>query len=155
MRMTEKEFAEFMSKKHSDESKPRKHRNIKVYISADGIPFENRFDAEKSGKVLAVFDSKKEYFRWEELRMLQRCGEISELNRQVKWVITPKTEYRGQLVREIAYKADFQYKRNGETVVEDVKPFDEETQTYRLTKDFSLKWKLLKQKYPEILFELY
>lgn len=35
------------------------------------------------------YDSKKEYDRWQELQILQRAGEISELRRQVEYEIIP------------------------------------------------------------------
>ena len=34
-----------------------------------------------------VFDSKKEYKRWCELKLLERAGKISDLKRQVKYVL--------------------------------------------------------------------
>ena len=36
-----------------------------------------------------VFDSKKEYKRWCELKLLERAGKISDLKRQVKYVLIP------------------------------------------------------------------
>ena len=69
--------------------------------------------------------------------------------------IITEFEYRGQKVSGITYKADAVYVRDGKRVVEDVKPFDTTTQTYRTTKDFNLKWKLLKAEYPTWSFEIY
>lgn len=80
-----------------------------------------------------TFDSIKEYRRWCELSLLQRAREITDLERQVKYVLIP-AQYapdtvtargkikRGKLLeRECAYVADFRYVRDGETIVEDVK----------------------------------
>ncbi|OUN20838.1 DUF1064 domain-containing protein [Pseudoflavonifractor sp. An85] len=80
-----------------------------------------------------TFDSIKEYRRWCELSLLERAGEITGLERQVKYVIVP-AQYapdtvtargkikRGKLLeRECSYVADFRYQMDGETVVEDVK----------------------------------
>ena len=36
------------------------------------------------------FDSKGEYARWGELKLLQRAGEITDLRRQVKFELIPK-----------------------------------------------------------------
>ncbi len=154
MRLTVEEFARLMGRS-VPKKKQSKHRNIKVYVLENGLAFDDKQIAESMGKISIVFDSKKEYNRWEELKLLQRAGKISNLQRQVKWIITEKTEYQGETIREISYKADFQYQKDGKTIVEDVKPFDVATNKYRTTKDFAMKWKLLKQKYPDISFVLY
>ena len=66
-----------------------------------------------------TFDSQHEYKRWIELKLLQRAGEIKELERQVKFELVPKQD--GE--RAIHYVADFVYidNRTGEKVVEDAK----------------------------------
>ena len=86
------------------------------------------------------FDSKAEYHRWCELKLLERAGKITDLQRQVKYELlppiydyiprfSPKTgkELKPQqkLVEAgVNYIADFVYKEeNGETVVEDVKGY--------------------------------
>lgn len=85
-----------------------------------------------------VFDSKKEYRRWVELTLLERAGEITNLQRQVPYLLIPeqrapstevykKGSMAGQpkpgpvLERKVTYIADFVYEQNGETVVEDTK----------------------------------
>lgn len=80
-----------------------------------------------------IFDSKKELRRYNELKVLERVGAISHLQRQVKYVLIPtqrtedKIGVRGGLIKgkllekECSYYADFVYEENGETVVEDVK----------------------------------
>lgn len=75
-----------------------------------------------------VFDSRKEANRYIELKLLQTGGEISDLRRQVRYVLIP-AQYRkeGQktklIERECEYIADFVYVDNktGETIVEDTK----------------------------------
>lgn len=81
------------------------------------------------------FDSKKEAKRFCELKILEKAGEISNLQRQVKYVLIPAQREpdtvgarggvkKGKLIeRECAYMADFVYEQNGETVVEDTKGF--------------------------------
>lgn len=64
-----------------------------------------------------TFDSAKEARRYMELKLLERAGEISNLQRQVKYDLIPK---RGK-ERSVTYIADFVYQENGNTVVEDVK----------------------------------
>ena len=64
------------------------------------------------------YDSKREYRRAQELRLLARVGEISDLQEQVKFELIPKQE--GE--RAVHYLADFVYStRAGQRVVEDTK----------------------------------
>lgn len=86
-----------------------------------------------------TFDSKKEFSRYCELKILEKAGEIKDLRRQVKYVLVPSLkDERGKLIeREVSYKADYVYfdcKANNE-VVEDVKGFR--------TKEYILKRKLM------------
>lgn len=65
-----------------------------------------------------VFDSKTEFIRWCELRILERAGKISDLKRQVRYELIPKQV--GE--RACNYVADFVYiDSDGNTVVEDTK----------------------------------
>ena len=82
-----------------------------------------------------VFDSKKEARRWQELCLLEQGGAITDLRRQVKFVLIPAQrepdragkrggKIKGKLIeREVSYIADFVYQDlgKGETVVEDTK----------------------------------
>ena len=65
-----------------------------------------------------LFDSMAEAARWQELQLLERAGEITELERQVEYELIPKQ--KGE--RAVKYIADFRYVDNdGKTVVEDTK----------------------------------
>lgn len=99
-----------------------------------------------------VFDSKKEYRRWKELILLLKAGEISKLQRQVKYVLIPaqrEPDIRGPrggirpgklIEREVAYIADFVYTdKAGQTVVEDCKGLR--------TKEYIIKRKLMLHEY--------
>ena len=111
--------------------KTPKYRNKKVEI--DGI----------------VYDSKKEAKRHQELLLLEKAGAISNLQRQVKYVLIPAQREpdtigarggvrKGKLIeRECSYVADFVYidTTKGEQIVEDTKGFR--------TKDYIIKRKLL------------
>ena len=84
------------------------------------------------------FDSIKEYQRWVELCILEQGSLISDLKRQVKYVLIPSQRIDGKVVeRECSYYADFVYKDNetGQTVVEDTKGIK--------TKDYIIKRKLM------------
>lgn len=82
-----------------------------------------------------TFDSIKEANRWQELKLMERAGEIVGLNRQVRIEIIPKTK----LYRACFYVCDYVYfdKREGKTIYEDVKGGN-----FR-TKEYLLKRKLL------------
>lgn len=85
-----------------------------------------------------TFDSKKEASRWLELDLLERAGEISHLQRQVKYELIPSQKIDGKVVeRPCSYIADFVYHELGsnEVVVEDTKGFK--------TPDYIIKRKLM------------
>lgn len=64
--------------------------------------------------------SKKEAQRKTELQLLQRAGEIFDLQEQVKFELIPKQDGESPCV----YIADFVYKdKQGNTVVEDTKGY--------------------------------
>lgn len=92
------------------------------------------------------FDSAKEWRRNQELETLQRAGEISELNRQVPFVLMPSYTIADETTRqgfrtvcEIRYIADFTYRlKDGTRIIEDVKGMQ--------TDVFKIKRKLLERK---------
>lgn len=98
-----------------------------------------------------VFDSRKEYKRWCELKMLEKAGEIQNLQRQVRIELIPAIRepdrigkmggrIKGKLIeRKANYIADFVYVENGVKIVEDVKGVR--------TKDYILKRKILLWRY--------
>ena len=112
----------------------RKYKNQKFTI--DGI----------------TFDSIREAHRYEELKELQTAGIIQDLKLQVEFILIP-TQYappagvyksgknkgkpkQGKILeRKCSYIADFVYRENDETVVEDVKGMR--------TKDYVIKRKLM------------
>lgn len=65
------------------------------------------------------YDSKREAKRAQELKLLEKAGEITELREKVRFELIPKQS--GE--RACHYECDFQYKENGITVVEDVKGY--------------------------------
>lgn len=87
-----------------------------------------------------VFDSVKEYHQWGCLKLLERAGKISDLKRQVKYVLIPaQRDKNGRVVeRETSYIADFEYfdLERGVKVVEDCKGF--KTEVYRIKKKLML-----------------
>lgn len=82
------------------------------------------------------FDSRKEAARWQELKLLERAGEIQNLQRQVPFTLIPKQVRDGKVVeRPCVYKADFVYTQDGAEVVEDTKGMR--------TKEYIIKRKLM------------
>ena len=69
-----------------------------------------------------VFDSRREYNRWCELRLLERAGKISDLKRQVRFRLLPAQDVNGACKERPAdYIADFVYTKDGAQIVEDAK----------------------------------
>ena len=98
-------------------SSGRKYRNTKTVV--DGMEF----------------DSRKEAKRYQELKLLEQCGEISDLRCQEKFILIPTQREpdivgvrggikKGKVIeKECAYIADFVYIQDGKKVVEDVKGY--------------------------------
>lgn len=96
----------------------------------------SKYHARKIVREGMAFDSVKEYNRYCELRLIEKSGAITDLKRQVKFVLLPVQRVDGKVVeRACTYIADFVYKERGETVVEDVKGVK--------TKDYVIKRKLM------------
>ena len=89
-----------------------------------------------------VFDSAKEAQRYRELTLLERAGEISNLELQPRFLLQESFKKNGKTYRKIEYVADFRYAENGKTIVEDVKGLQ--------TDVFKIKHKLFEKKYPEL-----
>lgn len=70
-----------------------------------------------------LFDSKRESFRWTELKLYERTGAISNLRRQIPYEIIPAVTIHGKRYRAIKYVCDFVYEEGGRTVHEDSKGF--------------------------------
>lgn len=80
-----------------------------------------------------TFDSRKEFNRWRELQILEAAGRIENLRRQVPFELIPEQRELdvlgprggrkpGKLIeRSCKYIADFVYRQDGKTIVEDCK----------------------------------
>jgi hypothetical protein len=86
-----------------------------------------------------AFDSIRESERYQELKLLEKAGEIRTLKVHPTIKLQPAFMYRGTRIKEISYESDFYYVEEhdgiGIDVYEDVKGFE--------TPVFKLKWKLL------------
>ena len=108
---------------------------------------KNKYHSRKITRDGITFDSVKEYRRFCELSLLEKAGAITDLKRQVEFVLIPAqrepdtTGVRGGKIKgktiehKCSYIADFVYTENGKTVVEDTKGFK--------TKDYILKRKMM------------
>jgi hypothetical protein len=77
-----------------------------------------------------TFDSRKEARRYAELKLLERAGEVRNIQRQVPFVLIPaQLDERGRVIENPArYIADFVYNdRAGRLIVEDVKGYKQGT----------------------------
>lgn len=94
----------------------------------------NKYGNRKVTTDEGTFDSVGEWRRWCFLKEAQQNGEISGLQRQVKFVLVPPVHYFKTVqlktktkqverlwTQEVTYTADFVYDYNGERVVEDFK----------------------------------
>lgn len=83
------------------------------------------------------FDSKKESKRYTQLILMEKAGEVSNIQKQVKYELIPSQKQDGKVIeRPCSYIADFVYQdKSGKTIVEDSKGFR--------TADYIIKRKLM------------
>lgn len=114
-----------------------------------------KYHSQKITRDGMTFDSLKEYRRFCELTLLEKAGSITDLKMQVEFELIPsqfeeiptgefykRGEQKGMpkmkrvcVEQSVKYVADFVYKENGKTIVEDTKGFK--------TKDYIIKRKLM------------
>ena len=91
----------------------------------------NEYNARKCILNGEMFDSHKEMRRYQELLLMEKAGAISNLRRQVKYILIPSQRVNKKVVeRECSYVADFVYEENGETIFEDTKGY--RTESYKI-----------------------
>lgn len=114
----------------------------------------NKYGNKKIEYCGEVFDSKRECYRYMDLKLLESCGAISNLKRQVVYELIPvqrekstkvykKGAKKGQPIegkvieKAVTYRADFTYTdaNTNEVIVEDAKGFR--------TKEWVIKRKLM------------
>lgn len=116
-------------------------RNKYYRIKKYRMQTENKLNAKRVEFDGFTFGSKKEAHRWAELKLLERSGHISDLQRQVSFELVPaqyetietgefykKGPKKGQpklkkvcIEQSVNYVADFVYTENGKKIVEDTK----------------------------------
>lgn len=90
------------------------------------------------------FDSIKEKNRYIQLKLLEKVGEIKDLELQKTFTLQPSFKKNSTTYRAITYKADFVYLdlRTNKIVVEDTKGF--------ITEVYKIKKKLFEYQYPDL-----
>ena len=131
------------------------HLTSKQYrdmLAGKSVPKENKYHAKKVENDGIVFDSNKEMRRWKELCIMEQSGMISNLQRQVRFILQDGfINNVGEKVRSISYIADAYYYdiKKKKWVVEDTKSPATRTEVYKIKK------KLFQAKYKDILFVEY
>ena len=87
------------------------------------------------------FDSIAEARRYQELKLLEKAGEISCLKLQPRYLLQEGFKKNGKTYRKIEYVADFRYFNGEKVIIEDVKGKE--------TEAFKIKHKLFEYIYPE------
>jgi hypothetical protein len=126
MRLTKSEAAMLMAGQEPE--KPKKNKYGAKKIEIDG----HKFDSQAEGR------------RYAELKLQQHCGIISDLELQPVFILQSKFKYDGKVERSIKYVADFQYEKDGKTIIEDTKG--------KRTAVYKIKRKMLLFHYPDINF---
>ena len=111
-------------------SKQPKYRNKKVVI--DGITFDSHKEAE--------------YYNY--LKLLEERGKIKDLKCHPRFAVVQSARWNGKTLRMRYYEADFQFEKDGMTIVVDVK-----SEITRKNPVYTLKRQLFLLEYPEYEFE--
>ena len=82
------------------------------------------------------YASKREAKRAADLKLLEKAGQISDLQEQVDFVLAPAVTLDGRQKPKIKYRADFVYIQDGKKVIEDCKGY--RTPVYRLKRHLML-----------------
>jgi len=98
------------------------------------------------------FDSTTEWKFWCELLKQQENGEITKLERQKPFLLTPAfkdSHYENKAIRKMEYISDMSFIRDGQLVVVDVKG-----SLFNITNESKLKIKMFKYLNQDMRFEL-
>jgi len=119
MRISEEQYRQFLSKS----IKQSKYKNKKVVY--DGI----KFDSIKEKRAYTMY------------KLMEKAGEIKDLQRQVEYLLIEPFVLNGKKYRKTSYIADFVYKDKEDKLhVIDVKSEATKTQVYKLKKKL-MAWK--------------
>lgn len=103
------------------------------------ITQKNKYNAQPDTRNGIRFDSRKEARRYDELMLMLRAGQISDLKLQPQFTLHEAyTTPEGKRVQAIRYQGDFSYVKDGRLVVEDVKSLATKTRVYGIKKKLML-----------------
>ncbi len=129
---------------------PRAREQVLAKVAIEEVHRQkkaSKYHAKKVEACLAdgtphTFDSVKEFDRYQELALMERAGQISNLRLQAPFELIPKQKRaNGKTERACSYVADFVYSKDGKQVVEDVKGYrDPSSAAYA---KFTIKRKLM------------
>jgi len=125
---------------------------LQEYLAAQNKkPKRSKYGNKKTNVDGLTFDSKVEAVRYQELRLLEVSGEISQLATHKTFTIQPAfIDQRGKKHRAITYQSDFDYLDKYQNwIVEDVKG-----KTAPLTTTFKIKMKMLLYTHDNIDFRI-
>lgn len=126
LRLTEEQLLQIQ--KRVGRGKVRTH--LFPGVDIDRIHRHPKYGNHKTEIDGITFDSKREADRYQDLRLMEKAGEITELDRQVRFELKVK----GYII--CSYIADFTYRKGGPLVVEDSKGVK--------TREYIIKKKLMK-----------
>lgn len=106
----------------------------------------SKYNNTKTQVDMYVFDSVLEAKRYKQLALLEKANKISNLKLQPRFLLQESFKKNGKTHRKIEYIADFEYEKNGQTIVEDVKG--------KQTEVFKLKHKMFEYKYSNLSLKI-
>ena len=143
MNWTEEEFNEYLNSHKKAPVSAVKNKTSKLSAK------QNKYHADNPTKYGKRWDSKKELAYYENLLLLQKAGEIIEIELQPSFLLQKAFKRNGKTERAIRYNADFKVTyTDGHVEIVDVKASPKfKTDVYRI------KRKLLLYKYPHLEFK--
>lgn len=122
-RWTDQDLAEYQAR-----------RGLRIEIlSVEPTKKKNKFNAQKTDVDGIRFDSKREAHRFQDLKIMEAHGLISDLTLQVSYPLVVND------VHIATYRSDFEYLEDGKKVVEDTKSeYTRKLMWYRMKKKLML-----------------
>ena len=133
-RWTEEELADYESRRMQQRTrKPKTRVPSRVEATTDKVDRPLKFKNKRTEVDGIVFHSKREARRYQDLKLCQQAGVITDLALQVNYPLVVNG------IKIAAYCSDFNYMKGGQQVVEDVKSdFTRKLMWYRMKKKLML-----------------
>ena len=111
--------------------------NKEVYEKLVGKSIDiktNKYKNQKMEYDGILWDSKKEMSWYIKFKLMEKAGEIEDLQRQKEYIIIEPFKVGNKKYRKTSYYADFYYKKNGIEHIIDIKSEATKTPVYKLKK---------------------